>query len=219
MKTWWPGTESNRRRQPFQGCAQPLSRKLFFKLQPVMSLGLPASKHGRLLLARHTARTQNYAGLISTETKIRSYGAASADIANQWHTSISSALAFDVFFAAPKFFRGHFSQRTGSVRPTESRHYPSRLRWSRCDWLSPRKNDCRSQVFQWRSPAALAAVGEASSDREAGHHGSMVPERLSSVLALSLPKQTGWQTNNWARSSGFAQHSGELIKPITFTMD
>ncbi len=22
---WWPGTESNRRRQPFQGCALPLS--------------------------------------------------------------------------------------------------------------------------------------------------------------------------------------------------
>jgi hypothetical protein len=23
LKTWWPGTESNRRRQPFQGCALP----------------------------------------------------------------------------------------------------------------------------------------------------------------------------------------------------
>jgi hypothetical protein len=23
MKTWWPGTELNRRRQPFQGCALP----------------------------------------------------------------------------------------------------------------------------------------------------------------------------------------------------
>ena len=23
VKTWWPGTESNRRRQPFQGCALP----------------------------------------------------------------------------------------------------------------------------------------------------------------------------------------------------
>lgn len=40
---------------------------------------LPATKQGRLL-ARHTARTQNYAGLISTETKERSYAAASADL-------------------------------------------------------------------------------------------------------------------------------------------
>jgi hypothetical protein len=24
LKPWWPGTESNRRRQPFQGCALPL---------------------------------------------------------------------------------------------------------------------------------------------------------------------------------------------------
>ena len=23
LKTWWPGTELNRRRQPFQGCALP----------------------------------------------------------------------------------------------------------------------------------------------------------------------------------------------------
>jgi hypothetical protein len=23
FETWWPGTESNRRRQPFQGCALP----------------------------------------------------------------------------------------------------------------------------------------------------------------------------------------------------
>src|SRR5215472_2121798 len=23
LKSWWPGTESNRRRQPFQGCALP----------------------------------------------------------------------------------------------------------------------------------------------------------------------------------------------------
>ncbi len=23
LKMWWPGTESNRRRQPFQGCALP----------------------------------------------------------------------------------------------------------------------------------------------------------------------------------------------------
>ena len=25
LETWWPGTESNRRRQPFQGCALPNS--------------------------------------------------------------------------------------------------------------------------------------------------------------------------------------------------
>jgi len=25
LKMWWPGTELNRRRQPFQGCALPLS--------------------------------------------------------------------------------------------------------------------------------------------------------------------------------------------------
>ena len=24
LKTWWPGTELNRRRQPFQGCSHPL---------------------------------------------------------------------------------------------------------------------------------------------------------------------------------------------------
>ena len=24
LKTWWPGTESNRRRQPFQGCLPTL---------------------------------------------------------------------------------------------------------------------------------------------------------------------------------------------------
>jgi hypothetical protein len=54
----------------------------------------------------------------------------------------------------------------------------------------------------------VAAVGEASSDREAGHSG-MAPERVPSVLALSIPKQTVWQTDRWARSSSFAPHSGE----------
>ena len=40
LKMWWPGTESNRRRQPFQGCALPAELpghlwKVFAKKMPV----------------------------------------------------------------------------------------------------------------------------------------------------------------------------------------
>jgi hypothetical protein len=29
---WWPGTESNRRRQPFQGCALPYKPKTILRI-------------------------------------------------------------------------------------------------------------------------------------------------------------------------------------------
>jgi len=46
LKTWWPGTESNRRRQPFQGCALP-----FFDSRaalPTRALDINALSHPRL---------------------------------------------------------------------------------------------------------------------------------------------------------------------------
>jgi hypothetical protein len=30
LKTWWPGTDLNRRRQPFQGCALPIYQRALF---------------------------------------------------------------------------------------------------------------------------------------------------------------------------------------------
>src|SRR5688572_6377610 len=42
LKTWWPGTESNRRRQPFQGCALPTElpghRKKFYRREQTLSI-------------------------------------------------------------------------------------------------------------------------------------------------------------------------------------
>src|SRR5262249_12533808 len=63
LKRWWPGTESNRRRQPFQGCALPargfsatcghqrkLLRDLFRDLFPLESLlSTDSLRVGRIL--------------------------------------------------------------------------------------------------------------------------------------------------------------------------
>src|SRR5258708_4182716 len=57
--------------------------------------------------------------------------------------------------------------------------------------------------------SSVAAVGESSSHREAGHSRSVASERLPSVLALSIPTQTGWQIDHRARGSDFPAHHGE----------
>src|SRR5271155_624557 len=49
LKKWWPGTESNRRRQPFQGCALPT------ELPGRNSAGTPLVYHSNMLRARLAA--------------------------------------------------------------------------------------------------------------------------------------------------------------------
>ena len=56
LKIWWPGTELNRRRQPFQGCALPLSYLATFAhslsagdLRAVAGRGLMRSRLSRAI--------------------------------------------------------------------------------------------------------------------------------------------------------------------------
>jgi hypothetical protein len=51
----------------------------------------------------------------------------------------------------------------------------------------------------------VAEQGESSSDRETVHRHSVAPERLPSILVLSIPTQIGWQAGDPVRGSGLLQ--------------
>ena len=60
LKRWWPGTESNRRRQPFQGCALPTElpgRRNYFSRQTAQGRGASTSRQP---VAKHPRSTQGW---------------------------------------------------------------------------------------------------------------------------------------------------------------
>jgi hypothetical protein len=57
LKTWWPGTELNRRRQPFQGCALPpeLPGHVSRALAELLGLSASARSAGGMTEAQRNA--------------------------------------------------------------------------------------------------------------------------------------------------------------------
>ena len=68
LKRWWPGTESNRRRQPFQGCALPFFCCALRDLPSVDRQVIWNHSHSRLLPDRVLSRSQAISWTIVEES-------------------------------------------------------------------------------------------------------------------------------------------------------